>query len=201
MLNTIKIASAFVVAAMFIAACGRGDGDDKPRASDVGKIDNRTMSRTLKVDISGAHSISFSKDVEMRFLLRESKGDALAHSVASATLDAPLDVGNGLSILPEVAVVGMYKGDGTYTISAGSGTAPTTGPTAPPPGRKDTTSLSTVGMTVLKLAPPSPSETRFGYTLEACHVTLDERMAKGSAECPALVSVHGDRIALRMSWK
>lgn len=187
------------------ASCGSSDDDNTSATTTstlVAPISDKTMERTFTVEVKGAAQVSLKKQKgQMRFVVRESKGDQIAVSVASITFPAPIDLGEQNYLNPEIAIAGMYKGDGDYTLPAGIGPRPTTGPTAPPVGEasENPSTVSVAQVTTINLTPPA-SETRFGYLLQECKVTVKKGATEGKASCPALVAVNGETVSMTFEW-
>lgn len=196
-----RVGSAAVCAAMVIGGCGGGSGDSgKAGGADDAEVDrvyDETLERKLSLKLAGAVDVVVDRTVTMRFVTRKGEGEGMPFSVASVTLPLPLPLEDGAVVQPEVAVAGMYRGPGEYTVPEGIGPTPTTGTTV-----KDrstgTEKVSVIQVTYVRQSPPE--EARYGYLLEACEVTLRDRAREGKAVCPALVAPDGRRVAMTIEW-
>ncbi|HEX7168206.1 MAG TPA: hypothetical protein VF230_14600 [Acidimicrobiales bacterium] len=190
------IACGVALSFLVFGGCGSGDGDGEA-AGTVGEIDDKTIERHLTVDVTGAKTFHFDATAKMRILIREATGDKIAASVASISVPEMLPNGDVGLVMPEVGIATRYEGDGDYVVGRGTGQAPPGGPTAKedPKVKPD---VSLVQVTFITKQPPS--ETRYGYLLEHCEVTLKSDAQEGSAECPALVAINGEKVKLKLSW-
>lgn len=182
-------------------ACGGGSGgessSDAPTYQPIG---DQTLERQLTLDVTGAHTVHIDERVDMRFVTRVGKDeDDMTLSVASVTLKEPYDLGDNRKLNPEIGLVGSYTGDGRFTIPAGLGQAPTSGPTVPSPPSVGTAAVSVAQITLIDLN--TKQETRFQYLLEACEVELEDGATTGRAECHSLISVDGSKVTLIMTWR
>lgn len=188
-----SVMAVLAVVVLAASGCQRGRA-----GGEVGELSDQTIERRLLIEVTGARPFKFDGTTNMRFLVREASGDKAAAGVASVTLPAFLaDPAGGDQVIPEVALAGRYDGPGKYIVAAGTGQGPPDGPKAKAGGPAPDASLVQFSFVTAK---PTPSETRFGYLLEACTVVIGKDAITGSADCPALLSFTGDRITLKMRW-
>ena len=189
-----------IAIAIALGACGSDGDDPAKKASEQPRLTDTRIQRHVTLKISGARSLEFDGVRGMRFLRRPGKGETLKNSVASMTFDAPFDLANGRLAEAEVAVVGIYTGDGTYDLPAGIGRKPATGTTLP-----DDPTIGDVKLSVAQttfFAPDSdPKSIRFEYLLAPCKITLSEGTEVGSATCPELVAFNGEKVSMELTWK
>lgn len=159
---------------------------------------DETIPRQLTVRVTGARTLEFSGQRDVRFLLRPGTASTLDVSVASITLAEFLAAAEGWFAQPEVAVLGLYTGDGEYTLPAGRGTPPTTGPTVP--DDPDAKGKLSVTQTTFDRKDAPGSALRFDYALQPCQVTLRDGAKTGSMRCPALAAHTGAVVAMEMNW-
>ncbi|MBW3669143.1 MAG: hypothetical protein KY443_08020 [Actinobacteria bacterium] len=181
------------VAAILVGPACRREGST---GGTQGELSDQTIERLVSVDVEGATSFSFTAPTKVRLLVREATGDKAPGSVASVTLPEPLPHPNGSMVVPEIAIVARYTGPGPYTVPAGTGQAPLTGPKAEN-GAPNSPSLVQVAFRTYE---PTPAETNFGYLLEPCKIVLGKDVLTGSADCPALVAINGERVSFKMRW-
>jgi len=191
------------------AACG---SDDKKQSSPttteatispedptgIRTVVNRDPVRKLIVEVTGARTGKFEGSVKIKALTRVTAGEHKEFSVAAIEPLDQLRLPDGTIIKPEIGIVGIYTGDGTYEIPAGLGQAPTTGPTVPFPATS-TSAVSVGSVTFINEGPPLV-EKRYNYLLEPCKVTLSDQATVGTAECPKLVAIDGEQITLKYTW-
>lgn len=187
--STVLLAMTLVAT---MAACRRGGGGK------VGDLKDETMPRMVTLHIAGAHTLNLSEVKPLRILVRPATGDKKAASVTSISTVEFYPVGDGWMAQPEVAIVGVFEGDGDYTLPAGRGTRPTTGPTLPDPGA-DPAKLSVIQTTFDRFDKPGSAQ-RFDYALEPCVVHLADDSKSGSAKCPALAAYDGSKISMEITW-
>lgn len=188
------VACGVALSLLVMGGCNRGGSEE----GTVGDVNDETIDRHITVDVTGAKTFHFDDTVKMRFLVREATGDKIAASVASVSVPAMLPNGDVGLVMPEVGIATKYKGDGDYIVARGTGHGPPGGPTAKedPKVKPD---VSLVQVTFITREPPS--EVRYGYLLEHCEVTLEDDAKEGSAECPKLLAVNGEEVALKFSWR
>ncbi len=190
---------AVLAAATLFGGCNGGNEDEAP-ADDAKpeEVKDQTLDRKVTVRVQGARTFDFSGTKPVRFVTRRGSGSTLPASVASVTIPDAFASPDGSFVQPEVAVAGMYTGDGNYTIPAGNGTKPTTGPTvAADPNVKGRLSVGQV--TFARKDPPNAI--RFDYTLEPCQVRLADNATSGTARCPGLIAHTGERVSMELSWE
>lgn len=181
-----------VVLAAAMSACKRGD------TGTVGDLQDQTLPRKLTLRITGAHTFELNETRNLRVLIRKATGSNAQMSVASVSTSEFYPAPNGWLAQPEAAIVGLYDGDGTYTLPAGRGRVPTTGPTVPDdPSAQG--KLSVVQTTFDRFDKPGSAQ-RYDYALEPCVVVLNDDGKTGSAKCPKLANHDGQTISMEMSW-
>lgn len=187
-----RIALAMAVfVALAMSACNKDEPEEAEPVSD------RTIPRKVTARVSGARTWELNGTYQVRILTRPGTGKFIDTSVASITFSDFFPVSEGTFAQPEVAVAGMYTGDGDYTVPAGIGTRPTTGPTAADPGQVPG-KVSVIQVTFTGKEPGSAF--RFDYLLQACQVHLDNDASTGRATCPQLATHTGEVISLEISW-
>jgi hypothetical protein len=188
--------AACLLGAVLVAGCG--SGEDEAVVDDRGQVSNRTVDRQLTVKITGARQADFTGTVKMQIVSREGGGKFRETSVATALPTDLIPLVDGKRLKAQIGVVGFYEGDGRYTLPAGLGIKPTTGPTVAGEiqGGK---AASLAEATFIDLGPPA-NEIRFNYTLEPCRVRLEDGAGTGEATCPALAAVNGEKVAMTMRW-
>jgi hypothetical protein len=170
-------------------------------ATTLAPVRDETVERSVSIEVRGDREVSLKRRVNTRFVTRESKGKYLSVSVASVTFPELIDLGGTEKINPEIAIAGMYEGDGDYTLPAGIGTRPASGPTIKPneDAKDNPQTVSVAQITFIDLG-PSPSELRFGYLLKECKVTVKDGAKTGKADCPALVAINGEKVSMTFEW-
>lgn len=189
-LRTVVIAA--LVALLAVAAlpgCRRKAGPPKD-------IVNRSLTRTVVVEVGGARTARVESDILVSLMIRKSTPTHRDSALYAFQPKGALRVDQQVVVQPEFNVIAMYAGDGTYEIPAGIGQAPTTGNTVPAPDSPALASL--VGVTFVSSTPPS--ETRYGYLAQPCEFTTTDDGASGSLDCPAVLSIAGEAISLKLSW-
>lgn len=186
-----------------LSACNGADGDGggggtaEQFEENVNDLHDDSRERMLTLRVTGDETATFEGRLPMRFVTRRGEGESLSISVASITTTTPISLGAAGFVNPEIGLAGMYKGEGTYKLPKGIGMAPATGPTV----KSEAEGSEAVSVAQVTFMKPSQPETRFGYLLEPCTVTVKRRATEGTAECPALVAVDGRRVSMTMSWK
>jgi hypothetical protein len=181
-----------LVMTLTAAACRKAD------SGKVGALQDETIPRKLSLRITGARTFDLSETRDLRILVRTASGSRSDLSVASVSSARFFTAADGWFVQPEVAVVGLYDGDGTYTVPAGRGTKPSTGPTVvADPGARGM--ISVIQTTFDRMDKPGSAQ-RYDYALEPCVVRLSDSGKTGSAKCPALAAFDGAVIAMEMTW-
>ena len=195
MLNRTSGGLTAILLAMLLLLLGSGC----TKAEKVQEVVTQDVERHITVEVDGARQARYEGRHKLKVITRIGKKEQKPNSVAAIEPLDQLDIGDGVSLRPQIAVVGQYEGDGTYTTPAGVGPAPTTGPTVP--GLGGSPIATSVAAVVFVKLQPTPSEERFAYVLEPCTVKLDDGATVGSVDCPALVAHNGEKISMRYSWK
>lgn len=158
------------------------------------------LRRTVSVRVSGARTFRFDGPLKTTVTVRRGVDGSAEQAVAGITLGEPLVDGRHLGST-EVVLVGVYRGDGTYPMRAGLGRpVPTVGPTAGPVAATDPDFATAIAFTIFDKADPKIQE-RFAHLLEPCEVVFAKDVTEGSAKCPALASIGGNKISFEMSWR
>jgi hypothetical protein len=185
-----------VLPAAVTSACGGEPAEE-------GEVVDRTVDRSLVVEVEGDRRIDFDGEATLHVVTRVGEGEEADVSVAAIELTEPLVLESGATVALEVGVVGLYDGDGEYTLPAGLGLVK---PASAPPvssASSSSESFSQVSVLFYELDENGEpvSEERFGYLAEPCRITLRDHATSGEVECPALWDSDGRSVSLTATWR